>query len=492
MLSGLGPNLVNNELQKKSFFYYTNEVLYKSNYDLKKLSDPSISKDLPINKKWYKYDIKKLKRFVLWLLLVLLIRSICQYWFGIPAPLFLIIWEHLSDWQTIGAAITGHICTTTIGDNLIFIKNFILNCWNFILNCWKFILNNWKHFFNYFTLRLDSDDESSKNFKGKGKGKAVISNLDRRAYSDDEAVIKSKKGKVVISDSDYADSDNEAEIKSIKGKEKMVTPTETVTVISEEAKRIHGELRPKRLASALEKLGLSDTRLYNYMLANNHDVTNHPSLSEFYANASLRENYMEGTNHMIKVNNDISNNISKMRNNIEYFNEAIRENNNIININNNYDVIAENVLETAKKYSIMDRDSQLQRMMWLRVHAHYLEMNDMAPVIQHILKMQDAYTKLGELVEKMKTINDNTTAVYKLKLWYAEYNKLKNIFSKELNKAELITMKAIKSSPFCTLRDNNCKTAIEALNNYNKVKDKLNTEDNYLKKKIGEIVNRKK
>lgn len=53
-------------------------------------------------------------------------------------------------------------------------------------------------------------------------------------------------------------------------------------------------------------------------------------------------------------------------------------------------------------------------------------------------------------------------------------------------------MKAIKSSPFCTLRDNNCKTAIEALNNYNKVKDKLNTEDNYLKKKIGEIVNRKK
>ena len=64
--------------------------------------------------------------------------------------------------------------------------------------------------------------------------------------------------------------------------------------------------------------------------------------------------------------------------------------------------------------------------------------------------------------------------------------------NKELNKGESIAMNSLKKSPYYTLADPKSKTLAQTVKDYNAFKAKYNVQDQNLKKKLGEIVNRKK
>jgi hypothetical protein len=49
----------------------------------------------------------------------------------------------------------------------------------------------------------------------------------------------------------------------------------------------------------------------------------------------------------------------------------------------------------------------------------------------------------------------------------------------------------LKNTPLYTLNHPDSKSLIKIIKDYNIAKDRFNTEENYLKKKIGEILNQK-
>ena len=50
----------------------------------------------------------------------------------------------------------------------------------------------------------------------------------------------------------------------------------------------------------------------------------------------------------------------------------------------------------------------------------------------------------------------------------------------------------MKKGPWCLVDHKDCKEFAKSLNEYNRAKAEFNSKDNYLKKKIGELINRSK
>jgi hypothetical protein len=71
----VGPN---NNLDKPDFFLYSSFLLYKSFEDLGLIS----STGLPLKKKYLKFDLKKIGKTLTFILLAIVIKSICQYCLG--------------------------------------------------------------------------------------------------------------------------------------------------------------------------------------------------------------------------------------------------------------------------------------------------------------------------------------------------------------------------------------------------------------------------
>jgi hypothetical protein len=128
------------------------------------------------------------------------------------------------------------------------------------------------------------------------------------------------------------------------------------------------------------------------------------------------------------------------------------------------------------------------RLEWITDRIRLLETHDSTKVVEHILRMLDSQRTLSSMLGPMSDIRDSNVG-RGIKVWYCEYNKHRNSFIKELTLAEGITTKGLKKSPLCTLNHSNSKSLIKALNDYSKAKDQYNTEENYLKKKLGEAVN---
>jgi hypothetical protein len=63
--------------------------------------------------------------------------------------------------------------------------------------------------------------------------------------------------------------------------------------------------------------------------------------------------------------------------------------------------------------------------------------------------------------------------------------------NKELNKADDIILKDLKASPFCTGAHDDCKNLVRTLKDFSNAKIEFNTQDSNLKKKVGEIINRR-
>jgi hypothetical protein len=103
--------------------------------------------------------------------------------------------------------------------------------------------------------------------------------------------------------------------------------------------------------------------------------------------------------------------------------------------------------------------------------------------------MQDVRNKYVASIDQLKSLNSSTTQA---KVFYGVFNEQRRLTNKELNQAEVIVMKNLKSGPFCLVDHQDCKNLLKSLKDYNKAKENFNSQDNYLKKKIGEMINKNK
>jgi hypothetical protein len=70
-------------------------------------------------------------------------------------------------------------------------------------------------------------------------------------------------------------------------------------------------------------------------------------------------------------------------------------------------------------------------------------------------------------------------------------NEQRNSLNKEINKANDIVLKDLKASPFCTIDHEDSKNLVKTLKEFSNAKKEFNIQDSNLKKKIGEVINRR-
>lgn len=100
-------------------------------------------------------------------------------------------------------------------------------------------------------------------------------------------------------------------------------------------------------------------------------------------------------------------------------------------------------------------------------------------------KAQNIQLKFWERVDEIKKVSDKST---QLKLFYAAFNEYRNSMTRELNKMDQIIIKDIKTSPISKVPGVMAMLNIE----YSEAKLEYNKHDSYLRKKVGEIINKKK
>jgi hypothetical protein len=105
-----------------------------------------------------------------------------------------------------------------------------------------------------------------------------------------------------------------------------------------------------------------------------------------------------------------------------------------------------------------------------------------------IANMEIAREKYLSAISNVSIHQDATTQA---KVYYAALNEQRNSVNKELNKANDIILKDLKASPFCTTNHDDCKNLVRTLKDYSNAKKEFNIQDSNLKKKLGEVINRR-
>lgn len=404
--------------EKVKFFDYSSPHLYNTNMDLGLMNN---SVKLIVKGK-FKFNRKKLVKTVLWVILAIVIKSICQY--------------------VLGAEVTS-IENIVLGLDGPFYLGCIIGGWIMVL-----LQDNWdnlmsEYFPNSITMKFDSGDENT----------------------DDEVTKKSWKG---------------------KGKEKITDSDTTTSTISPTA--------TAAVTQDLENLNLNtmEERVKEYISRYKIRELKHPSLS----NLSDEEIFklLDKAKEITQNTHSYIENISNKRDLLKEGNFYLK--NSLIGGNSDkkltFDIndkkAAANLINLVTQYSQINRSYMYDRLEWITDRIRLLETQDAAKVVEHILRMLDSQNTLSSMLGPMTNIRALSDGKG-VKVWYCEYNKHRNSFIKELTLAEGITTKGLKKSPLCTLNHPNSKSLIKALNAYSNAKDQYNTEENYLKKKLGEAVN---
>jgi hypothetical protein len=124
------------------------------------------------------------------------------------------------------------------------------------------------------------------------------------------------------------------------------------------------------------------------------------------------------------------------------------------------------------------------RMTWLQSRAlNALEENQ--------IKIKEIHFKIIEIQKNFSSkvkISKIENETVQIKEFYATLNEYRNIVLKEVNKGDTIILKDIKESRLNKYSD--LKKAI--ITDYNAAKKEFNSNDSYLRMKVGEVINRKK
>jgi hypothetical protein len=157
------------------------------------------------------------------------------------------------------------------------------------------------------------------------------------------------------------------------------------------------------------------------------------------------------------------------------------------NLNDSID--AENLfVPLLKHHGTMYSSHQTSRLAWIKSRVINLQPENKIKVNEAITNMQIAREKYLSAISKLGKHENTATQA---KVYYAALNEQRNSVNKELNKADDIILKDLKASPFCTIDDKYCKDLVRTLKDYSNAKKEFNIQDSNLKKKIGEVINKR-
>lgn len=141
--------------------------------------------------------------------------------------------------------------------------------------------------------------------------------------------------------------------------------------------------------------------------------------------------------------------------------------------------------EQGKMYS----NAQTTRKTWINARSINLLPENQVEVQKHIKNLEPIREKY---ISKLQSLSKHPDSITQLRLYYSALNEQRSLMNKELNKADDIVFKDIKKSAFCTIGNDDSKKLIKALQDYTNAKLKFTTQDNDLKKRLGEVINKKK
>lgn len=158
-----------------------------------------------------------------------------------------------------------------------------------------------------------------------------------------------------------------------------------------------------------------------------------------------------------------------------------------LNIHNPVDVEAFFIKffqEHGKTYN----NAQMTRSIWIKARSLNLLPENRVEIENHLKNLEAIKEKYISKISGLGNHQDPTTQV---KLFYSALNEKRNLINKELNKADDIIFKDLKKSAFCTLSNEDSKNLVKTLRDYTNAKYEFNTQDNKLKKRLGEVINKK-
>ena len=159
----------------------------------------------------------------------------------------------------------------------------------------------------------------------------------------------------------------------------------------------------------------------------------------------------------------------------------------ILNMNNTTEV--EKVfIPLLKEQGTCYSKYQTSLTLWIKSRAINLQPENKTKVMDAIANMEIARDKYLSVIRNIGLHQDATTQA---KVYYAALNEQRNSVNKELNKANDIVLKDIKASPFCITNHEDCKNLVRTLKDYSNAKKEFNIQDSNLKKKLGEVINRR-
>lgn len=159
----------------------------------------------------------------------------------------------------------------------------------------------------------------------------------------------------------------------------------------------------------------------------------------------------------------------------------------ILNINNTKDVekvFIPLLIDQGTCYSKYQNSVKL----WIRSRSINLSPENKIKVLDAIANMEIAREKYLSTVSGVSKHQDVVTQA---KIYYAALNEQRNSLNKEINIAKDIVLKDLKASPFCTIDHEDSKNLVKTLKDFSNAKKEFNIQDSILKKKIGEVINRR-
>lgn len=376
-------------LNKLEFFSYSSPVLYKNSNYLGLRNNVA----RPLKERKIIFNLKKMGKTLVLILLAVVIKSICQYYLGAQDTSLEKLFSGL-DYPFYQGCILGG-----------FIMIFFQDNWNNMLD----------YLHKIFTIKLDSEDEDSV----------------------DDTLKNSRKGKDKLTDSNISN----------KTMDKGNNPEQVTT--KKDSLSSGDEIKNQREA------------LIDFLAK--HSIAAH----------EIDEDTKSYIATMLSLGKDV-----KMFSTLEIDKRNLNDSNDAENL----------FVPLLKHHGIMYSSHQTSRLAWIKSRTINLQPENKFKVNEAITNMQIAREKY---LSAISNIGRHENTATQAKVYYAALNEQRNSVNKELNKADDIILKDLKASPFCTIDDKYCKDLVRTLKDYSNAKKEFNIQDSNLKKKIGEVINKR-
>ena len=111
------------------------------------------------------------------------------------------------------------------------------------------------------------------------------------------------------------------------------------------------------------------------------------------------------------------------------------------------------------------------------------------------IKVEEALTNANKerakYMSKLDDVKKHPNLSIQTKLFYSILNEEIKSVNKNLNMANDLVIKDLKSSAFCKLNNEDSKKLVKALNDHTNARKELNLQISKLKRTLGEVINKR-